>query len=252
LRNTSIQQKIIKKFFEARVKNKQNYFVHPSYEMEQKLLQSLSRGLFQEAKLALDAINSQKRATLAKDPVRSLKNSLIGSCTLFTRAIINGGVHPETAYNLSDVFILQIEETNDIESLKQLEYEMLHSFIKTLNDEKRPSYNLVVNKTISFIHDEILNDLSLKRIASFVKVHPNYLSKIFKDEVGISITEYINRKRIEESKYFLLHSDLPISDIAILLGFCNQSYYTRLFKKYTSMTPLQFRNKYFQSMGTND
>ncbi|HEY4554697.1 MAG TPA: helix-turn-helix transcriptional regulator [Bacillaceae bacterium] len=240
--NTNIQRKIIRRFFETRVKNKQNFFAHPSFAVEQRLLSALTRGEMEDAKLALDAINSQERATLAQDSVRSLKNSLICSCTLFTRAVIRGGVHPESAFSLSDVYILQIEETNDLDSLRQLEYEMLYSFHKSLQDEKQPSYNLIVNKTIAFIHDEILNDLSLDRIADHVSVHPNYLSRTFRDEVGMSITEYINRKRIEDSKYFLLHSDSPILDIAVLLGFCNQSYYTRLFKKYTMMTPLQYRN----------
>lgn len=248
MENNAIQKKIIKAFHEARVNNKQNFFVHPSYETEQKLLQSLSRGLIQEATIALGTINGQIRATLAKDQVRSLKNSLIGTCTLFTRAIITGGVHPENAFDLSDVFILQIEETNDVVSLKELEYEMLYSFLETLNNEKKPSYNAIVNKTILFIHNEILNHLSLEHIASNVKVHPYYLSKLFKEQVGITITEYITRKRIEDSKYFLLHSELPILNIAIVLGFCNQSYYTKLFKSYNEITPLQFRNQYSKGL----
>lgn len=244
--NNMIQKKIVKKFIEARVKNNQNFFVHPSYNSEQKMLQALSKGLLDEAVQALDAINRQERATLARDQVRSLKNSLICTCTLFTRAIISGGVHPEHAYSLSDVFIMQIEETNEAASLKELEYEMLYAFVQTVQNEKKPSYNSIVNKTISFIHDEIFGDLSLERLAANVNVHPYYLSTLFKQEVGISITEYISRNRIEDSKYFLIHSDLRILDIAVLLGFCNQSYYTRLFKKYMSMTPQQYRNRYSQ------
>lgn len=242
--NNIVPQKFIKKFMEERVKNKQEFFVHPSYNSEQKMLQALTKGLLDEATQALDAINRQDRATLARDQVRSLKNSLICTCTLFTRAIISGGVHPEHAYNLSDVFIRQIEETSEIGGLKELEYEMLHSFFWTLRKEKKPSYNSIINKTISYIHDEAFGDLSLEHLAANVKVHPYYLSSLFKQEVGMSIVEYINRNRIEDSKYFLIHSDLRILDIAVLLGFCNQSYYSRQFKKYMSMTPLQYRNRY--------
>lgn len=244
--NNAVSKKIIKRFIEERVKNKENFFIHPSYNSEQKMLQALSKGLLEEAAQALDAINRQERATLARDQLRSLKNSLICTCTLFTRAIINGGVHPEPAYNLSDVFIKQIEETNGIDSLKELEYEMLHSFIWTLRQEKKPAYNSIINKTIAFIHNEIFADLPLERLAANVNIHPSYLSSLFKKEVGLSIAEYISRTKIEDSKYFLVHSDLSILDIAVLLGFCNQSYYTRQFKKYVSMTPLQYRNRYSQ------
>lgn len=241
---STAQDKMIKSYFEARIKNKQEYYIHPPYQMEQKLVHAIRKGLHPEAIAALDAINGLKRATLAKDQIRSLKNSMIGSCTIFTRAIIDGGVRPEHAFSLSDVYIMQIEETNEIEALNRLEYDMVHSFIKTLIQEKKPSYNLIINKTISFIHDEIMNSLSLKQIAAHVKVHPIYLSKLFKQQVGLTITEFIARERIEESKYLLLHSSMKISDISIFFDFCNQSYYTRLFRKYTKMTPLQFRDKY--------
>jgi YesN/AraC family two-component response regulator len=247
MQNSAVQLEIRNKLNKARAKNQQNFFVHPSYEMERKLLKAISRGRIQEAEGVLDRINSQKRATLAKNPIRSLKNSIIASCTLFTRAIIEGGVNPEHAFSLSDVFILQIEETDDKESLEKLEYEMLHEFVRMLIREKSPSYSSIVNKAIAFIQEQMLHPLTLDRIARHVNVHPAHLSKIFKREVGVSVTEYVAQKRIEESKYLLLYSDAKISDIALQIGFCNQSYYTKVFKKYTSMTPLHFRNRHAQT-----
>lgn len=248
----NIQIHIIKKFMQTRIENQQNFYFHPSYSLEQKLLNSISRGDIETAEQTLNEINKLERAKLSKDTIRSLKNSLICSCTLFTRAIIKGGVDPENAFNLSDVVIQQIEETNDPYDLEQLEYEMLHTFIKALHDVKRPSYQFVVNKAIAFIHQEILNDLSLERIAEYVQVHPSYLSKVFKKEVGYSLTEYISKKRIEDSKYFLIHSNSPISDISNLFRFCNQSYYTSLFKKYTDLTPKQYRQLYSENVSLTD
>jgi YesN/AraC family two-component response regulator len=244
MQKNNIQSTIIKKFLETRIKNRQNYYAHPSYTLEQQLLRSIKNGDLEQAKQLLDEINALERAKLSNDPIRSLKNSLICSCTLFTRAIIHGGVLPEHAFNLSDVYIQQIEETHDRESLIQLEYEMLYSFIKTVKDEKMPSYQWVVSKALAFIHDEILHDLSLERIAAHVKVHPSYLSKVFHQEVGVTVSEFINRKKIEESKYFLLHSHSTISDIALLFGYCNQSYYTCLFKRFTGITPKDYRNQH--------
>jgi two-component system, response regulator YesN len=58
------------------------------------------------------------------------------------------------------------------------------------------------------------------------------------------IPEYINRKKIEDSKYFLLHSNSRLSEIANMFGYCNQSYYTSLFKKYTGVTPGQYKSAY--------
>ncbi|MCL6574303.1 MAG: AraC family transcriptional regulator, partial [Bacillus sp. (in: Bacteria)] len=102
----------------------------------------------------------------------------------------------------------------------------------------------VVNRAITFIHQRIFHRISVEKIAEFAGVHPGYLSKIFKVSVGMVIPEYINRKKIEDSKYYLLHSNSSLSDIANMLGYCNQSYYTSLFKKFTGKTPGQYKSAY--------
>ncbi|HWO77034.1 MAG TPA: AraC family transcriptional regulator [Bacillus sp. (in: firmicutes)] len=239
-----IHEKVIKQFFQERLENQQNFYVHPSYNLEQQLLSAVQQGNYEEAKQVLTQINQLERAKLAENELRSLKNSLICTCTLFTRAIINGGVHPEIAFNLSDVYIREIERISNTEKLKSLEYEMLYSFVKTLVEEKQNSYSSLVNQVISFIHHHILHDLSLDQIARHVYVSPSYLSSKFKEEVGSSLSEYMNQKRIEESKYFLLHSRMSISEIAHLFRFCNQSYYTALFKKINGITPKKYRMTY--------
>lgn len=235
------QRKIVKQFYKARIKNHKNEYIHPSYQLEQKLLNAIRLRNTNEAISALKEINKQERATLSPDPLRSLKNSIICSCTLFTRAVIEGGMHPEVAYNLSDVMIQEIERLDDQEKLEEFEVNMVYTFIHTLEAEQMPKYPPIVQKVISFIHEHILHDLSLETIARELYINPSYLSTIFKKETGTTLIEYINRKKIEESKYFLLHSDLSISDIANLFHFCNQSYYTSLFKKFTGTTPGKFR-----------
>ena len=230
------------RFYENRADNIRNFFYHPSYALEQQLMDCIIRCNKKEAKDVLDQINSLDRATLAGDPIRSIKNSLICSCTLFTRAIIRGGALPEDAFSISDVMIRQIEKTDHPQELKLLEYEMVACFIDTLKATDRLEYNQIVNRAITYIHQEILHDISLDKIAEYAGVHPGYLSKIFKVSVGMIIPEYINRKKIEDSKYFLLHSTSRLSEIANLFGYCNQSYYTSLFKKYTGVTPGQYKN----------
>ncbi|GAA0356753.1 AraC family transcriptional regulator [Bacillus horti] len=244
MNSTTLNSSIVKKFMKTRMENKQNMYAHPSYTLEQRLLHCVARGELEEAKLVLSQINQLDRARLADNQIRSLKNSLIITCSLFTRAIIKGGLLPEDAFNLSDVYIQQIEKVNTKEELDELEYEMLVCFVDRLHAEKKPAYNYTINRAITFIHEELLKDLSLEKVAEHVNVHPNYLSKMFKESVGVSLTEFINSKRIEESKYFLLHSKLTISNIAQLFQFCNQSYYSSQFKKYAAMTPKQYRDRH--------
>lgn len=239
---TSINPSIIKQFLLSRVKNQQENYLHPPYNLEEQLMEALTKGKEELALEIINRINKLEGATLANDPVRSRKNGLIAMCTLFTRAIIKGGVHPETAFHLSDAYILELEKYSTLESINMLEYDMLYHFLKTLKDESTlHNYSRTVNQAISYIYENILQELSLEIVAAKVFVHPNYLSGKFKREVGSSITEFINKRRIEESKYFILHTDTSISDIALLFKFCNQSYYTALFKKFNSITPREFR-----------
>jgi two-component system, response regulator YesN len=240
----------LKHYYETRAENFQNFYYHPSFALEQQLMECIIRCDQKKAKDVLDQINLIERAKLASDLIRSLKNSLICSCTLFTRAIIKGGALPEDAFSLSDVMIRRIEKIDSIEELKAIEYEMAACFIDTLKTADRLEYNHVVNRAITFIHQEILHELSLDKIAEYAGVHPGYLSKIFKSSVGLIIPEYINRKKIEDSKYYLLHSNSRLSDIAQMFGYCNQSYYTVLFKKYTGMTPGQYKST-FLSKGSD-
>lgn len=239
IKNTNIMR-----FLESRAENIQNFYYHPSFALEQQLMDCIIRCDQKAAKEVLDQINILERAKLAGEPLRSIKNSLICSCTLFTRAIIRGGALPEDAFSLSDVMIRQIEKTDGMEDLKLLEYEMVTCFIDTLKSTDRLEYNQVVNRAITFIHQEIFHDITLEKIAECAGVHPGYLSKIFKESVGMIIPEYINRKKIEDSKYFLLHSNSRLSEIANMFGYCNQSYYTSLFKKYTGVTPGQYKSAY--------
>ncbi|MFS8650410.1 MAG: AraC family transcriptional regulator [Caldibacillus sp.] len=235
------QKKIIQQFYKARIENHQNEYIHPPYQLEQKLLTAIRMRNEKEAISALKQINKMKRAKLASDPLRSLKNSIIVSCALFTRAVIEGGMHPETAFNLSDVLIQEIERLDTREKLEKFEYNMVYTFIRTLEEEQLPKHSPIIQNAISYIHEHILHELSLEKIASDLNINPSYLSTLFKKETGTTLVEYINRKKIEESKYFLLHSELSISSIASLFRFCNQSYYTSLFKKFTGLTPAKYR-----------
>ncbi len=218
-------------------------FLHPSYYLETQLLDYIKHGNLTRAMETLETINKLPRAILANDELRSIKNSLIASCTIFTRAVIEAGVNPEDAYGLSDACIQRIETYNNIDSLKEFEYSMLSTFINLRNDKnKQKIYSDEVEKAIQYIYSNIFKQMSLDEIAEHVYLSPNYLSTKFKHEVGISLLEFINKTKIDESKYLLIHSNTSVSDIALIFNFCNQSYYTRMFKRFTGITPVEFKN----------
>ena len=74
-----------------------------------------------------------------------------------------------------------------------------------------------------------------------MELNPSYFSTLFKQSCGSSFKEYLNSIRIEESKKLLAATDRSILDIALSIGFEDQSYFTKVFKKYTGLTPKQYR-----------
>jgi YesN/AraC family two-component response regulator len=77
-----------------------------------------------------------------------------------------------------------------------------------------------------------------------LELSPNYVSALFKKEVGMTVSEYIQQSKIDEAKKLISYSKTPISEICSLLNFTDQSYFTKVFKKHTGTTPKQYREKH--------
>lgn len=233
-------------YFTEMIKNRETLFHHPPFFLEQELLSKIKSGNLNDSMAVLSEINSLKRTRLSKDALRSVKNSLICSVTLFTRAAIEGGVMPEAAFTLSDSIILAIEDKSSLPELMDYEYTAAEQYVKIVQDLSKSKYSNIIQQAISYIYKNLTNKLTLQKIADVIYVHPNYLSTLFKKEVGMNLPDYIMRTRVDEAKYYIRYTNTKISDIAIFYQFCNQSYFTQVFKKFVGRTPNEYRVKYNQ------
>lgn len=229
----------------TKIEKHKNHFMHPSYYLERRLLNEMKRELIDSAHETLNTINKLERARLADSPIRSIKNSLIASATLFTRAAIEGNVPPEDAFSLCDFCILEIERITSIKLLQDYEYQMLDDYINLIHENKIQSYNNMTIRIIEYIHENITESITLDDLVKSVNMSKEYICSMFKKNVGLGIVEYINYNKIEESKYFLKYSNMSISDIAFLFNFCSPGYFSSVFKKQTGLTPRQFKHAKF-------
>lgn len=225
-------------------KNRYTNFTHPPYELEKELMVAIQKADFKTGRSILQRINDLERANLSKRPINSLKYSLIGSCTLFTRAIIVAGVDSETAFMISDYYINLIDESVNVKEIEQLEYSMLENFIDLIKRNKAFAYSPLINKSISYIKTNIESKILLQHIADYIGVHPNYLSTIFKKEVGKTVLEYINEERIRAIKIYLVHTDMPMNEISEIFGFANETYFSRFCKLQLEYPPRLYRKEH--------
>jgi AraC family transcriptional regulator len=95
-----------------------------------------------------------------------------------------------------------------------------------------------------YVHAHFAENLTLAQVARAAGLHPVYLGQIFRQEFGETLGEYLNRIRVRAAAGLLANSDLPLSTIALDLGFYDQSHFTRVFHQLTGATPGTFRGEY--------
>lgn len=230
-------------YYENIYADRAGMFSHSPFSMEQRLVRYVMDGDEKAALETLNQINKQgAKAVLAKDPLRSLKNSIICSCTFLTRAAIQAGVSDEEAFALSDAAIQHIETLESRSLVLAYETSMLVQVIRLVKKHSGKSYSTPVRRAIHYVDSHLDEPLQLSKVAEYVKIHPNYLSKRFKQETGTTISAYATARKIHEAAYFVQHTDYPMTEIAGLYGFSSQSYFISSFKKVLGKPPGEYRN----------
>jgi len=103
------------------------------------------------------------------------------------------------------------------------------------------SQKSVVNTIRDYIDQNYQENITRTSLAKIVYLSPDYIARFFKKETGISLVNYIIKKRVDIAKDLLTNTDLPIHVISDKVGYGNYSYFTKLFKKETNYTPVDFR-----------
>ena len=214
-----------------------------NYASENQLIEAVSKGkLHQVTAVASTVFNNGAEPRLA-DSLRDRKNYLVILKTLLRKAAEYGGVHPLHIHRLSSHFATQIENTRTIKESFSLQEEMIRSFCLLVKEHSLSKYSYYVGQTITLVQFDLTADLRLKTIAEKLNVNPSYLSSLFHREYGCTLTEFINKKRIEKGILLLRMTSKPVQEIAAECGIQDVNYFIKLFKKQTGFTPNQYREE---------
>lgn len=175
--------------------------------------------------------------------LRNRKNQAIAGITLATRYAIAGGIPSDCAFTISDFYINNLEKLKDIRTVEELMEEALYTFAERVEFYKKGNCSKNIERCKKFIYENIYKKITLQDLADYTEKNPMYLSTLFRKEVGVSLSIYIQSEKIREAKKLLVLTDYSLSDISNLLNFSTQSYFTKIFKNYTNITPLQYRKK---------
>ncbi|MFC4304338.1 helix-turn-helix domain-containing protein [Cohnella boryungensis] len=117
-------------------------------------------------------------------------------------------------------------------------YEIIRQILKSTTEGGRP--NLVI-EVIHYIHEHYRESITAEELAGVYNCSASYLSRLFKSQLGVGPIEHLIHVRIQKSKQFLLKSEARVQEIANSVGYADVYYFSRLFKKHTGHSPLQFR-----------
>lgn len=216
---------------------------HNTYDYESELFRCIESGNVE----ALNTLTQRpylKIGQIANTSLRQEKNILIAAVTLYTRHAIAGGLDIETAYRLSDTYIMEAEKSISIEEVTQLLYSAIFDFTNRVRAVKIPKdISPDVYQCIQYISAHTNTPITTDDVARAVGKSRTYISKKFKQEMNFNLSDFIRRKKLEEAKSLLTYSDKSLTEISNYLCFSSQSYFQNVFKKQYGITPMQHRKK---------
>lgn len=101
----------------------------------------------------------------------------------------------------------------------------------------------IIKRVVDDIEEDVTKKHTLRSISKKMCVSPGHLSKLFTQEMGMSLTEYVNRKKVEYGAYLLNTTEDKVCSIAIQCGMPDNNYFSRLFKRYVGVSPAEYRKK---------
>ena len=172
--------------------------------------------------------------------VYTIKYRIVELCSLLSRASISRGADPNVILDLNQKLISSVMESHTVYDLCYRLQDNIEIFTDNLFEPPEKN-SRVVRNTVEYISQHFSEEISLAGVAEELHINASYLSMLFRQVTGVTFKEHLNRVRVEEAERLLKNTDYPIIEIAVACGYRDQSYFTKVFKKYTGLTPRQYR-----------
>lgn len=138
---------------------------------------------------------------------------------------------------------IDLENYKDVESLHKVYQGIALEYMTINKNINMKNLSVVLKQSLEYIQNNYHESISLQDVADYTYVSIYYLSRMFKKEIGKNFVEYLNEFRINKAKYYLKDYELKTYEVAELVGITDPHYFSKLFKKYTGLTPTEYRNK---------
>jgi len=258
IRRRSEQQQTIVKIIEELKIQYGNDKEKPGYplEKEKNLLTSLRKGESREAKKTLNEIlamiffsnQSGPGESQAVNGFKFAQLRIIELVVLISRLEISPAKSGNLSMEINSQNLKLVQEAKTVEELTDIIHNIIDRVSGAISSFQGIPHAAALRKAENYILENYTRKISLKEIADIAGLSPPYFSTIFKEEMGENLSKYLNRLRVEKAGRLLLETEMSLSEIAARCCFEDQSWFSKIFKAYTGISPGKYRN---QGGGTN-
>lgn len=215
---------------------------HTTYKNEVRLFSCIKEG---NIKKLIEEIKHQNASSIfvgnmASNDIMQYKYMAVSSITLATRYAIQGGLNEFTAYNFSDEFIRSIDQAENTAKIMQILISGITKLtVLVQKEQKKPKHSPHINKCLKYIERNLNRRITINEIANECGISADYISLLFKNEMGEKLSSYILRQRLEAAQAMIFDGCDSINT-CYSLGFSSQSYFISAFKKQFGLTPNEY------------
>lgn len=221
----------------------ENPYKH-TYQEETLVANAVMRGDSDEA-IRISESMDRDSGRLSVNEIQHFRSNAIIAITVCSRAAISADVSPSDAYRVSGYYINKVNSSQDLAHIlhyrNRLIEEVCSLVIEQQNKQRSSGY---VERCKNYVNQNYRYKIYIEEIASSMGISTSYLSRLFHNETGIKLQDYINTVRVDHASRLLMYSDMSLSEIAEYVSFPNQSYFGKIFRKYKGMTPKAYRDTY--------
>ncbi len=216
--------------------------VRYSLETEEQLQEAIRQGDHAAAQAAAHEILGALHLSGFDSP-ETLRCRIQEIITLVSRSAIKGGAEATAVLENSSLFAGRLPRVGSLEQLSGLVLQAVGQFTDFVVAAKQLKHEEAIKRTLRFINENYWEKITLQRASSIAGFSPSYLSRIFNVEMHCSFSAYVNQVRISHAKKLLKHTSATLVEIAGMVGYEDQSYFSKVFKSVTGITPGTYRER---------
>lgn len=216
--------------------------IEERYDLENAMLTAVSNGNEEKAMETMTKWTSCFMPQRLSNELRDSKNYTVTLNTLLRKTAEQAGVHPIHIDNFSNRNIQLTEQLTSVDQCGAFQKKLVRGYCRLIRKHNLKNHSLLTQKVITYVDTDLCADLSLKSLSDLLSVNASYLSTLFKKEMGMPLTDFVNHRRIQYAQKLLVSTETPIKLIAIQCGIPDVYYFSRLFKRITGTTPKAYRN----------